>query len=54
VAAIDLTEPWAKRIIQIATPRGRTQSPAAMALVKQLVSGPADAASSGAMPPSQG
>ena len=54
VAAIDLTEPWAKRIIQIATPRGRTQSPAAMALVKQLVSGPADAASSGAMRPSQG
>ncbi|WP_077003011.1 LysR family transcriptional regulator [Variovorax sp. KK3] len=36
VAAVDLTEPWAKRVILIATARGRTPSPAARALIKHL------------------
>lgn len=53
VAAVDLTEPWATRIIRIATPRGRTQSPAAMALVRHLVSG-TTAAQEGSQVPVQG
>lgn len=43
VSAIDLSEPWATRIIQIATPRGRSPSPAARALIKQLAAPQADA-----------
>ncbi|MES2974800.1 MAG: LysR family transcriptional regulator [Pseudomonadota bacterium] len=41
VAAIELTEPWANRVIQIATPRGRPPAPAAVALMKQLMDRPA-------------
>jgi DNA-binding transcriptional LysR family regulator len=52
VSVLDLTEPWAKRIIQIATPHGRTPSPAARALVKQLVSRPSqDTIDAGAAAP---
>lgn len=36
VAAVELAEPWARRVIQIATVRGRTPSPAARALIKHL------------------
>lgn len=47
VVAIELTERWAKRVIQIATPRGRSPSPAARALIKQLIgtATPSDASS---------
>lgn len=41
VSMLTLTEPWAKRIIRIATPQGRTPSPAARALIKQLLDRPA-------------
>ncbi|WP_028997943.1 LysR family transcriptional regulator [Azohydromonas australica] len=48
VSVLNLTEPWAKRIIRIATPQGRTPSPAARALIKQLLDRPApDSADTG-------
>jgi DNA-binding transcriptional LysR family regulator len=40
VAAVDLAEPWANRVISIATARGRTPSPATRALISQLVDRP--------------
>lgn len=40
VAAIHLAEPWAVRFINIATARSRTPSPAASALLNQLVERP--------------
>ncbi|MFF1690154.1 MULTISPECIES: LysR family transcriptional regulator [unclassified Streptomyces] len=39
-AVVELAEPWAERKIHIATAHGRTQSPAARALVKQLLDRP--------------
>lgn len=51
VSMLTLTEPWAKRIIRIATPAGRTPSPAARALIKQLLDRPApDGAATGEAP----
>jgi DNA-binding transcriptional LysR family regulator len=44
VAAIALDEPWATRSIDIATARGRALSPAASALLEQLLDRPGDAA----------
>jgi DNA-binding transcriptional LysR family regulator len=43
VVAIPMTDTWARRIVQIATPRDRTLSPAARALLEQLQSRPANA-----------
>lgn len=43
VSLVGLAEPWAKRVIRIATPKGRTPSPAARALLRQLVDRPAPA-----------
>ncbi len=43
VVAIPMTDTWARRIVQIATPRDRTLNPAARALLEQLQSRPADA-----------
>ncbi|MET8811630.1 LysR substrate-binding domain-containing protein [Streptomyces sp. NPDC004549] len=42
VAAVELAEPWAVRKIHIATAHGRTLSPAARELVKQLLDRPRD------------
>jgi DNA-binding transcriptional LysR family regulator len=41
VSVLTLAEPWAKRILRIATPQGRNPSPAARALIKQLLDRPA-------------
>ncbi|HBN8522177.1 LysR family transcriptional regulator [Pseudomonas aeruginosa] len=41
VAAVDLAEPWANRIISIATPRGRLPSAAARTLLEYLSERPA-------------
>ncbi|MGW4563787.1 LysR family transcriptional regulator [Streptomyces sp. NPDC004561] len=41
-AVLELAEPWAVRKIHVATARGRTLSPAARALVKQLFDRPGD------------
>lgn len=43
VVAVPMSDAWARRIVQIATPRERTLSPAARALLEQLQSRPADA-----------
>ena len=43
VVAVPMSDSWAKRIVQIATPRDRHLSPAARALLEQLQSRPADA-----------
>ena len=43
VVVIPMTDPWARRIVQIATPRERNLSPAARTLLEQLQSRPADA-----------
>lgn len=40
IATVPLTDSWAQRILQIATPRERTLGPAASALLKQLMSQP--------------
>lgn len=40
VVMIELTEPWANRVIQIATSRNRAPSPVAKALMKQLLQRP--------------
>lgn len=37
IAAIELAEPWARRIISIATPRGRVLSSSANMLVQHLI-----------------
>ncbi|MDQ0141309.1 LysR family transcriptional regulator [Cupriavidus necator] len=42
VTCIPLDEPWAVRSIHIATPRGRVLSPAASALMKQLLDQPGE------------
>ncbi|WP_198968735.1 LysR family transcriptional regulator [Xylophilus sp. ASV27] len=42
VVAVPMSDAWARRIVQIATPRERTLSPAARALLEQLLSRPAD------------
>ncbi len=44
VTCIPLDEPWAVRSIHIATPRGRVLSPAAAALMKQLLDRPGEQA----------
>lgn len=41
VAAIELNERWANRVIQVATPKTRPVAPAARALLKQLLERPA-------------
>jgi DNA-binding transcriptional LysR family regulator len=41
VCAVALPEPWTNRVIQLATPKGRTPSPVAKALTKQLLERPA-------------
>jgi DNA-binding transcriptional LysR family regulator len=41
VVSIELPEAWTNRVLQIATPRGRPVSPAAKALVNQLLDRPA-------------
>jgi DNA-binding transcriptional LysR family regulator len=41
VGVLALTDPWARRIIRIATPHGRTPGPAARALIRQLLDRPA-------------
>lgn len=41
ITMIELTESWANRVIQIATPRNRAPSPVAKALMKQLLERPA-------------
>lgn len=43
VESVELAEPWAVRTIHIATARGRILSPAAAALMKQLLDRPRDA-----------
>lgn len=43
VVAVSLTDSWAQRIVQIATPRERQLGPAARALLAQLASRPAEA-----------
>ncbi|MES2999529.1 MAG: LysR family transcriptional regulator [Pseudomonadota bacterium] len=40
VSVVDLAEPWANRTVHLATAAGRTPSPAARALVKQLLDRP--------------
>lgn len=48
VLAIPLSDTWARRIVQIATPRERSLGPATQALLAQLMSRPADAATGAA------
>ncbi len=47
VVALPITDSWAQRIVQIATPRERGLSPAARALLEQLMSQPGDSADKG-------
>jgi DNA-binding transcriptional LysR family regulator len=50
VMTVPLSDSWAKRIVQIATPRERSLSPAARALLNQLLSRPMDASPQAAPP----
>lgn len=50
VTAVPISDSWARRIVQIATPRERSLGPPARALLDQLMSRPADAASDKAPP----
>ena len=53
VVAVPMTDSWARRILQIATPRERGLGPAARALLDQLRSQPANASSEEQEPPSK-
>ena len=43
LVAVPITDSWARRVLQIATPKERTLNPAARAMLAQLVNQPTDA-----------